>query len=102
MPFKKRPNSTIQGALVQALKYARDHDEVAEFIFSEVCIVVTKRSHLAFLWSDYFSAHGGDRIGPREISPDQMAPLPQGWTGWRRDDKRIGLLTMQRLTEASR
>jgi hypothetical protein len=102
MPFTYTRGDRLDNVLIEALQHARTQGEDAVFVFNEVNVIVTEKSNLAYIWSDYFGTPRGRTVGPCEIGPSNMVSLPRGYETWEEGQTELALTVIGRLLEASK
>lgn len=102
MPFTYDRGGRLDNILAEAIRYARTSGEDAIFVFNEVSVVVTERSNLAYIWSDFFGTPKGRTVGPCEVGLSNMVSLPRGYGTWDTGQAEIALTVIGRLLEASK
>lgn len=102
MAFVYEGGGRLDGVLVDAIRHARTHHEDAIFVFNEINVIVTERSNLAYIWSDFFDTPKGRTVGPCEIGLSNTVTLPRGYEKWTAEQAETAMLIIGRLLAASR
>jgi hypothetical protein len=102
MPFLYKQGGRLEDILVEALKYARTEDMDAVFVFNDINIVVTERSNLAYIWSDFHGARTGRTVGPCEVGLSNTVSLPAGYHDLPDFQRKQTFVVIHKLLEASR
>lgn len=102
MAFVYNGGGRLDSILIDAIRHARTHGEDAVFVFNEVNVIVTEKSNLAYIWSDYFGTPKGRTVGPCEVGLSNTVTLPRGYERWTDEQTELGMLVIGRLLAASK
>lgn len=102
MAFVYERGGRVDDILAEAIRHTRTRGEDAIFTINGVNIIVTERSNLAYIWSDYFDTPKGRTVGPCEIPLSNAVAFPKGFETWPEDQRTVAFTIINKLLEASK